>query len=460
MYNHQNIELSGLDWCNLTTSTSFFIYGLTFTNVTVTQLRAAPFRRFEKLEELSFKKTPLEYLEYRAFFRLSNLKKLYFEDVKFTTFDDKVLHPIIKLNEIEMINCGPEKISLDNLFSGSLKLPLQYVRIQNCKLMNSINEKTFSQLGNLKQLFLKKNQITSIGPKSFDPILPTLKTLNLAWNKLESLPVVIFKNLKPMQSIQFFLTNNPWNCCEMLLMQNFVFTVGKTNAKCKYPPGYTLRNITTSRCFPTVETTTEHPMNNIMEVNSEPAISVVQREPKPNEFKLQCSATKSIILTKPSLKWNFTIADDRALTIDIEKESPSLNVLKMRSFPGARTIPNTKCIRFMKSNQTQVYTLEQRFKPQQMYQFCYMRKTVNTISPMDCISYYPKLVRADPLILMKHQAIAIGIFAWSLLISMCVGILIVMLIAQFCPDKFRKSNASSVDLFPTEEEMEAVRRLG
>lgn len=165
---------------------------------------------FENLQDLIFQSSDINPFA-GAFNGLSNLKTLSFIHTKIVKFLPLILAPLRSLVTFTMKKCFKEEISLDNLFGTNNLVTVKKVEISGCNLSTTITEHTFIGLWNITDLVLADNQISQIGPRSFDTIFRTLEQLNLMINDLRSLPKFIFTKAIPTR-VKINLQQNPWHC--------------------------------------------------------------------------------------------------------------------------------------------------------------------------------------------------------------------------------------------------------
>lgn len=176
--------------------------------------------QFAALKHLVLEDVPIETIKANAFRGLRELVDLHLGGTKVTGFEKTTLATLPQLTTFTMLNCGPNKITLD-LFQTEGLLLLTTIDIEKCNLQNTITHETFSRLRLVKELKLPSNQITEIGDKSFSSLYSELKLLDLSGNKLTRIPTDIFK-MKSM-SIILKLNENSWICdCAMEDLRTFL----------------------------------------------------------------------------------------------------------------------------------------------------------------------------------------------------------------------------------------------
>lgn len=194
---------------------------------------------FAPLQKIIISDAPISLLSKGAFNGLKNLHRMSFNRVNFKMFETNILASTPNLKKFKMENCGKQQINADNLFGMVSMHYLGIVEIIKCNLGDTITENTFLGLSNVSELRLLSDEITIIGPKSFDVPLRNLKILQLNINKLKMLPNGIFAERK-MSKISIELHRNEWHCdCDLDYLQKVIRsksnTVLKNSVVCSSP---------------------------------------------------------------------------------------------------------------------------------------------------------------------------------------------------------------------------------
>lgn len=406
--------------------------------------------QFAELITLKLVDCLVTHINLGAFIGLNNLQIIRFNDVRMFSIDENVLEPCKNLLSVTVLNCRPrQQITEIDKFFGYAKLPfLERVTVHRCNLHDTINNRTFSGLTGLNYLELSENRINKIGSNSFDTVLETLSSLRLDRNNLRELPENIFKSNRT-NLLKINLTNNPWDCnCDMDHLREFVQqepNIQFISINCSSPKEYegSVLNEQTSLCRSTFEPTTEH-------------ITTVSMD---NHFSLICEPNGSFIanLLQPSVDKVISVINDKHLSIAIEHLPKFVYLLEFEETHFERA--TIKCSP-ISENLLQMKLIERVLKPNRIHRFCFMRKHFNTILPLDCFTVRSTEKIAEPWLLMEHKTITICILILSFILDPIIGIAISIMWLKVCLIKKQKANAkANIDMFPTAEEEEAVKRL-
>lgn len=417
--------------------------------------------QFIELEFLEFKRVSIGYLYTKSFNGLKNLKILHMYDLGLIKVMNNFLKPCQNLEVFTMFRCGPNRVILDNFFGKSEYNHLYKVDIRNCNL-KSINETTFWGLKSLKILRLNEANISKIEPKSFDVVIRTLTTLNLESNNLTTLPKDIFKSHRVPINFTVILGNNPWHCdCDLNELKSFIKNVNVDKVICETPEdmkGKILNNYQ-SLCKPSPSPSIiEYPVETV-EQSIKPQLEQMIT-PLNNKFNLQCESmtNTNVTLTMPEWTPLFRVKNTESI-VDFIHRSNDFDLLEFEATESNKN-PNIKCLSIPEDTEQQNGQVKRTFKPFQLYRFCAIKKTSNTIFPLDCTVFYSNIVECKSWILVDDKTIYIGCYVASMILALFVGISISVAIAMYFRRKNRplKINITD-DMFSSQEELEAVKRL-
>lgn len=291
------------------------------------------------------------------FAKLDKLTTLILDNVKMIEFPENVLSPLQSLKLLILENIVDDKmINIDNLFGSDNLTNLKEVFIRNCNLGGTIKKSTFSGLKNVINLEISTSQITHIEAESFDMVLQTLQLLSLHGNNLTTLPNEIFKNHQKI--IHIHLANNPWKCnCNIEHLRKFM----KTSMNVKFDMIYCEWANSTKQMLNTISNLCSHSVVSAM-----------------------CSLEKNVSLSIP----NSNILT--ALKIQNGKlsiETPFIESNhRVVGFEITNNVRGSLYCFF--SNQSDAINVEKQLKSRQMYRFCLIGTSPNTVVPLDCISFY------------------------------------------------------------------------
>lgn len=302
---------------------------------------------------------------------------------------------------------GESSLIIEKLTGGSARLlsNVEYVKIEY-NLMNSIDDRSFTAIPNVRELDLSKCNILMLPELSFEKLGSKLRMLNLEKNRLTTLPVGIFSSLNLSSSVTLssanlqsddeldetsltiLLVDNLWNCdcsTELEHLQNLL----KTNPNfageilCATPDvivDYPIRD--TVLCpFPiTTDATTESATLPIDNGNYD------EKEcPFYNDAE-----SKTKISIKPQMqriRLNDTV---EGLTVMLDKHSTDLILIWFKS----EKLSNDALEYYQNSNTSDCvanlsYTIHIKDLEQNTgYTLCLMNITEQSVSPLDCISYH------------------------------------------------------------------------
>ncbi|XP_055306243.1 uncharacterized protein LOC129570597 [Sitodiplosis mosellana] len=447
---------------------------------------------FTELESLSIKNTPIGILYENSFLGLMNLKEIFLTHLELHTIQANVFAPMLNLQKVLFEHCGDHIVSLDNFFGGTVQMfHLNVVEISKCNLNDTITSSTFSSLRNVTELLLHENQITEIGPHSFDIILATAtrKLIDLRVNKLKTLPRNIFRHSQGEAIID--LDKNPWHCdCDIEPLRRFIND--KTNnvklslIKCLSPPNKAFRFLNKlgpickytpfeDETYPlyshpfgaeTLHVSSNYhlsPWLNLQQQTSNVELTLNSSAVSKGHFGIKCFNTTfyhpfnkfrsrhEAILTKFDRNRRLTVRNENGqLIVDVEfdnydssfvvfelnsLDNSSLSDVKLQSGNKDNFKKSAKC--FVKNVERKPSLLKTKLgmtlKPNHMYRFCWIKRLFTSNFPSDCLTFYSE-AKNEPLsndtwILMEMNKMII--FAISSAILACAaGIWIVILLAN------------------------------
>lgn len=425
---------------------------------------------FRNLEHLEIFYCPLRVLKNGSFNGLVRLKILSMKGLKLNMIMKNVLAVMPKLEGFIVDDCGPNKISLNNLFGVSKLHNLKIISIQECNLSNTITNKTFSGVSSLTILALVFNRINSIAPNSFDLVLRTVETVYLGSNDLKTLPNDIFKTFR---KIKVFLKDNPWHCdCQMENIRTFQETnpnVILNDIICFTPKQY--EGVFLRNCPPLCKKALNIVIPN-RPVILVPPVTAIEHQKIPvkiredvtdrlkDKIDYMCKIYSSphikklIKLSKPSHKiapvnWieNQLYINTKSLSDDFKLVE--LNHIQSDDFDEIVFNIEKACATYIKSNRISDIKFERKLEQNNAYRFCWTGTGSATIVPLDCVTLYSGSSESNSFYftydgdngsvwILKSQEpfviigwVAMGIFA------IFAGILIAVALAKIFPMKIR-----------------------
>lgn len=447
--------------------------------------------KFSNLEVLYIENTHIEHLYRNSFIGLTNLKELVFKHVDLITVNDYVLTPTPNLEKFTLEHCGEKMTSL--MFFRSVKMfHLKVVDIQFCNLNDTITLMTFYGLCNVTELLLVSNQITNIGPHSFDNVFESVEFIDLSSNNLTSLSPNIFKHPRNEQ-IRVDLDENPWHCdCKLESLRQFIkFSKDRVKLsliKCHSPSKnadqflHDLKPLCDYDYFGDFWTTSMTPSAPILSTtksfhleqpfsffssNQQSQSSALQtlptslsNSPAPQTYKEQFSvkcgvqptsgklqSQNEVLLTKSneSAFWSVRIENGQ-LIVDTKFESNDFSFVgfELNGLKNTFFDTNKKHTAFfvkgdLLANKTR---FGRKLKPNQIYRFCWIQQSFTFILPTNCMTYHMKEDNDEFLdetwISMEEKMgiiifiILIAIFAWI------AGIFIAFTLALVFPKRVLK----------------------
>lgn len=484
--NWLNISLPNLEWLRLR-------------DIPISDIEEDAFYMgsFSKLKYLEMLNVPLKTLKRATFKGLKRLEILILKGLRLVEIEKKVLAPMANLQIFKIDDCGAEKISLENLF-GTCKLPNMYeVYIHNCNLKDTINSKTFRSLRQAQILSLSSNQIEKIGLKSFNFV--NKPKIELQSNNLTTISVDLIRSFK---EILVNLTENPWHCdCQMepfrLYLQNQT-NMNLDQIICNTPMEFHGMNL--KDCPQFCDGMTILDWTNESETSIGDSIKVLTRESK-SETEIETEAktvAETVDLTEIEKEFNRTIESESTKTtteneprIETETETkPDTESIDLEcncsdTFKANQIIQLTRhshniapitrkhngellinkdatsndliiikfeqfladekktCFKHTKNINTKKINYKRNFKPETLYQFCWMEKMSKTIFPLDCIisssiNLESGVNDSDAWIMEKRKSIVIIVCVLSAVVAPFVGVLIAVILAKLFQKKIRE----------------------
>lgn len=444
--------------------------------IDVTEIENGAFSQliFWNLEYLEIFDVPLKILKSGTFNRLRLLKLLSMSGLKLNKIEKNVLDPMNNLEGFMLIQCGDEKISLDNFFGASKLFNLKIIAVQQCDLSDTITNRTFTSIPAIKTLSLSSNNIQTIGPRSFDSVLKTVQFIHLGWNSLKSIPNGLFKTNR---SVSIDFTDNPLHCdCKMehlRIFEEITNNVNFSNIICYSPDKYhgiPLRNcpdlceeISTS-----ILNTEKPPIRLIWNDDEEQPIreqnqnEVFEREYAKLGFMCKILSTpqikKMFKLTKSSHEYSPVSQNDNGeLLIDTALLSNYIKLIELNHIQSEfdEIILNNEqgCSIFISSHMNDIQA-KRRMELNTLYRFCWMDINLKTIFPLNCVTFHSGLNNSGKFgskfekedlsawILVEKMPIMIVCCILSAIFSVFIGIFIAIILAKVFPKKIqgRKSD--------------------
>lgn len=472
------LTIDGIDFKNKLLTYNWYIgtgsiLDLTIKDFTIVAIDAGVFNSliFTKLKTLKLCGFRVDYLSGHIFVGLNALQVL--EIDSFTNLhriDADTLRPCVELRIFEIRNSSRTEVSVNGA-TGTFPLQnLEIVIMCDNNLSSTITEKTFVGLVQVRLLDLKRNKITSIGPKSFDAIAKTLNMLNLRNNHLRDLPGDIFLNVflqADMTLLQISLEHNWWHCdCYLQPMQNFLKLKPTTFtgfARCNTP--IKLRNIPVQHAIlckhnesiPTRATKSTLPSM------TDTAIELPTTEmtnPSKNQlitlkcvkyFIQQYRTFVSVRMQKKDKGIRLRKSADNKFTVLIKDFPVDHTLLWYEKGSYKRHGANRNSIRCLLNNNrshTRNINLGNAWHVNKVHTFCMKSKKSLTMTPMNCISFDTFDRNNDSTkmwVPKRFRFTAIVLMIVACLLCVLIGVGIVFLLARKYPKRFnicspKKSN--------------------
>lgn len=405
--------------------------------------------QFENLNELVIQ-SRITKIDNMAFNGLKNLKKLTLRGIEMEEFEQNTLEPLETLQWFTMENCmyseNSKVLSVNNLFG--IYLPhLTRVKIMDCNLGKTINQLTFQGLKGINEIILVSDRIEEIGEESFDVAFTSLTHLNLAKNRLRSLPRDIFDIRKGLTTT-IKLDSNLWHCgCSLEGLRKFILHSFNDDVKktvCKTPIEYAGQRIydLPSLCIDEIKPTPSSFFTEIMipdDRNSWAHSLELQRELSNDSTVIHCGAinVKKYVTLKKSTKIRFPLICIKNGNLVLYTAHLSKDFFYFGYEQSFKKI--LKCVG--NSMGDKVRKIQIAMSPNQMYRLCRIKRKHNSITPLECIPYFTNYDadRLDAWIKMKYKGTFVWIFIFTGILMPFIGILISTLLAKLFP-KFIRGN--------------------
>lgn len=414
-------------------------------------------KQFTELESLRIYNVPIKTLKSGAFNGLSKLQALHMQLLNLLIIEMYILAPVPNLKLFSLQLCGQYELKVDSFFGDVDMMHLKHVKITNCKLADGITKSTFTGLRKIKTLELKSNEITQIGPKSFDAALETLTFLDLSLNKLQTLPQNLFKTNQE-NDLSIDLKWNPWHCdCELehfrVLLEKSPNIKLKYVVKCDTPYEHSGKDLMmiSSLCEP--ELSEEADANRTLETNTAPDKEVNTTPDKPNKVPNPNEHPDK----RPNLDTlHVTCEDDFGKILEILKfHTPASENLPLVYFEDERVfvnadhlppvfelvefvdVPNDnatllQCLANKVGNDRKV-DLASKLGTNRMYRYCLVESGSNVISDCVAIFLHAKNVERDSWKWIKDLILMIVSLFTSSVLGLLIGIVISMGITKKFP---------------------------
>lgn len=420
---------------------------------------------FRNLEYLEIFDVPLRILRSGTFNGLFNLKVLSMVGLNLHRIEKNTFAAMPRLAGVSLYNCGPNKISLDNIFGGSVLRILRMINIEKCDLGDIITDQSFVNIPSISTLTLVSDNIEIIGPNALDIVLRRVKKLFLRYNKLKSVPNDLFKTNHP---IEIDLTGNPFHCdCQMENLRIYEQTTTSASFSgiiCVTPVefhGISLRNCP-FLCKETILPYTE--------VNKSIQRQPTTVKPHPNsqnenqqhvnvheKINLICEnltytphTKKMITLTKSSHKIGPVVQiEEGQLHIDTVFLKNDFKLIELNHFQSNEfdeIISNNEksCAVYYKSSKPIDIQIKRKLQPEILHRFCWTEKSSGTILPLDCITFH---LNEEDASLMKLEGKDLD--AWIMEPDKPIVITVCVLFAIFAPVIGILIAIALTKLFPT-----------
>lgn len=360
---------------------------------------SAVFANVKKLHFKNLKLLTIWEFEMRPsiFIGLHALEELMITNSALKVFDNGWLNNINgTIRSLIITGMGLEKpLSMEMLTGGTARslTNVSFVKIQY-NLANSINNRSFTAIPNVRELDLSDCGILVIGESSFQALGSNLKLLNLERNGLKTLPSDIFSSLSLISSpspqqldesyLMIRLSGNPWECnCTLshlkdLLIANANF-VGE-ELVCATPEDIINYPIREAIFCPSIVTTTL--------ATTEVTTVAIDDD---NGIEKECLSysevgSKNKISMQPRMQQIRLIDTSEGVSVILENYSKDLTLIWFETEKishGSQNSNLSNCLVDL-SNTILINDL----KEDTGYTFCVMNTSRKTASPLDCMSYY------------------------------------------------------------------------
>lgn len=463
------------DWFDGKNWTQIHVNWLQLEKTNISEIESDAFDQeiFSKLETLEIYHVPLRALKTGMFNGLKYLKVLSLIGLQLEDIEANVLLQTVTLIGFLLNKCGPKPIQVDNLFGAFPLYHLQIINIEECNLGNSITKKTFASVPALHTLALNNNQISAIGPNSFDQL--RVKYLSLYMNQLKTIPSDLFKDFFKTDII---LSKNPWHCdCQLEFLQTTDAFV-TNDIICESPEiykGVALRNCpflcpksaTEKQETPTIpppskERTTfdeqsiaqQQSMSAQQSTARDQSSLSAQNQPARETIDFTCKTwpkkVSTLKLTRSSHKISPVFRMKRGeLHINTALLSKDFKLLELNHVQFNEIVFNNEhsCATYSKAKASKDTKIIRKFQGNDLFRFCWMTENSQTIAPLDCMTFYSdandrsvgwaKDNDSNGWIMMPNKPIVITVVTVTAVFAPIIGISIAMLLAKFFPSQIR-----------------------
>lgn len=391
----------------------------------------------------------------------------------------------MELHILEIKSSSRAKIAVDGATGTSPLQNLEIVTIRGNNLGDTITEKTFTGLVQVRILDLSRNRITSIGPNSFDAIAKTLNMLNLRHNRLRKLVGDIFASVflqADMMLLQISLEYNWWHCdCDLQPMQNILRQYPTTFtgfARCDTPiplrnsPIQHVKLCDHNNHTTTTSSTTETISSSTAITTTDPPATTTTKPPKDQLITLKCMkyfiqnfrTYVSVGLQKQDkvIRLRKTFDKDHSVII---KDFPEDYILLWyeKASQSNQGVNHNSVNCFLNTNRSRTHNINMgsSWRKNKVHTFCMKPKNSLTMTPLNCVSFdtlekpdfsakmwMPKSFRFTAIVLMIVASI----------LAVLMGIGIVVLLARKYPTLFDSCSRSKRNKCDNNDNDEQVSR--
>lgn len=404
-------------------STDTFINKITISRGTVIEIEPDAFNNctLRRLTELVIERTQITCLRTGVFEGANNLKTLTLEGnedlqlIEKYTFDS-----LYQLEEVRMVE-HPKLGSLQNFTGISQFNLLRTLTLSSNNFGESINAGTFKGCSQVEALNLANSSIKVIPPGTFNPMINTLRFLDLSNNQIKHLPGELFRI---GQSAQIFLANIPWVCdCSSLELQmwykNSSDLIVDAPLYCDMPPlehGKEVLDVDLSNCDDYTSVAPpppERPSTTANTLDTTQTTVAVSTSAPPSSFThpLECSNDKYALgylyLEKVYQYFSVTKVGTGKVSVEISSPDSSLSMIVTNNKDEA-------CCRYNINRQMTFDGLDESA----VYVFCLIKKTSSGTSPKNCLPFHFESTTS----IWGHDEVIIALVC-SIVLSLIVGIL-------------------------------------
>lgn len=380
---------------------------------------------FAEMQMLEIKGMPINILKEGVFNGLKKLRILTLNQIIIDRFEANVLVPVPNLETFKLTCASQSELSLDNLFGTYAIFNLESITVKFCNLNRTINANTFSGLRNISELRLTSNHIEEIAPKSFDIILNTVTYINLRMNALQNIPKNLFKN--PNLAISILINDNPWHCnCNLDHLKAFM-----ANKK----------NMVIDRVI--CNTPRKHSGVALIETAN---LCSKSEENQDHSIHVKCQPTNfiNVTLTK-SRQPNRSIYSKNGQLFVVNDNPKHFQVIRIKQSIDSDHDDDVKCMAHLKQkkslkNDKISSVMKSNLLPGEIYRFCSMRKMAQTVTPLECVTIYPRYIGCDASvwILQKHKPLLVIAFIFAIAHAFIIGMVVTIASIKLLPKYVQK----------------------